>query len=111
MDELLLKRLQLEKIDEKDIRSNSQKISNRHDLFERREFFYLFNSLKRLKDSRNSLDDSHDFLFELCINVSKTIIELNNEDFDANKRLCLQLIDLINEYYDKRAEGKLIFIS
>jgi hypothetical protein len=80
------------------------------DLVERRQFFYLFNSIKRLKMIKHEVDVStYDFLFELCINMSKTVIELNMEDNEIIKNLCLQLIDLINHCLEESGEGMKIF--
>ena len=107
IDGLLLKRLQITEISERMIRKRSND-SRRvvGELFEKRQFFYLFNSIKRLKMLKNDVDDdvsTYDFLFELCINMSKTVIELNME---SEKNLCLQLIDLINHCLQESTEGK-----
>jgi hypothetical protein len=106
IDELLLKRLQITRITETMIRKRPIDSKRDVDLVERRQFFYLFNSIKRLKMLKDRVDVStYDFLFELCINMSKTVIELNMEDNEIIKNLCLQLIDLINHCLEESGEG------
>ena len=57
---------------------------------------------------KNEIDVStYDSLYELCINMSKTVIELNIEDSETIKSLCLQLIDLINYCLEESSEGEL----
>ena len=111
IDELLIKRLQLIKSDERMIRrikENHNRDLNNADLLEKREFYYLFNSIKRLKMLKNEVDiNTYELLFELCINMTKTVIELNIEDNETIRNFCLQLIDLINECLERSPDSKL----
>jgi hypothetical protein len=115
MDELLLKRLQISKIDDSMVRRNQKFDTNKLDLYEKREFFYLFNSFKRLIKFKNDImkfagdENCYNYLFELCVNMSRTIIELNDDD-DMIKNLSLQFIDLLNEFFEKSADGKCLEI-
>ena len=94
-------------IDKTLIKKNGKTKANVNDfLNETNQFIYLFNCLKRIDKHRDELnklsEDNHKYLNQLCINLSKTMIDLSDQQSVLEK----SFIDLVYEYFDKSANGK-----
>lgn len=103
IDEILIKRLQLSQIDKSLLRGKP----NGNKATELRQFYYLFECFQRVNRQKNELDkEKYDYLIQLCINLNKTLISLN--DTNEYPKYVNEFIEFVFEKIENESKEVLV---